>query len=163
MTYPQGQPGQPYPQQGGPGYAQPQQAPPGYGQPPQSHPAYGQPPQAAPYGYGQPQLDPYGQQAFYGQPQSGFGGPPGGGQDIPDYKGWAIGCIFLFWILAIFAIIKSNEVNTYKMQGNLQMARDASNTTKTMCLVSTIVGAVGWLFSIIWIIVLVSAAPTYPY
>jgi|GEM_PF-5597722 len=152
MTYPQGQPAQPqYPQQGAPAYGYPQQPPPGYGQPPQ-----------APPGYGQPQPDPYGQQAFYGQPQPAFGGPPGGGEDIPDYKGWAIGCIFLFWVLAIFAIMKSNEVNTYKMQGNLPMARDASNTTKTMCLIATIVGGVGWLFGTIFGIVLLSSAPTYP-
>ncbi len=146
----------PYGQQPGPGQ-QPygQQPPPGYGPPSGATPApYGQPsgPNQMPYGqpapYGQP--SPYGQPAPYGAP----GGMPGGGDinSIPDYKGWAIGCIFLCWIIAIFAIMKSNEVNTYKMQGNYAAAMDASKSTKTMCMIASIIGGVGCLFSILWFI-----------
>lgn len=137
--------------------------PPSGGMPmaPQGQPLQGQPPQQF-YGqqpYGQPP-QPYGQQP-YGAP--GMAGPMGG-QDIPDYKGWAIGTIFLFWILAIFAIMKSNEVNTYKAQGNLVAAQEASRQTRTMCLIATIVGAAWILFTLLWIIiaaVTVSSVPTY--
>ncbi|HET6500835.1 MAG TPA: CD225/dispanin family protein [Amycolatopsis sp.] len=141
----------------------------------QQHP-YGQPaapygppsgPVPAPYGqlapqYGQPV--PYGQPAPYGQ--AGYGAPGGyggmpPGQDIPSYKGWAIGCIFLCWIIAIFAIIKASEVDTFKLQGNLAMAKQASDTTRTLCLVATILGAIGVVFGIIVGIVAISSAPSY--
>ncbi|WP_020660908.1 CD225/dispanin family protein [Amycolatopsis benzoatilytica] len=135
MTNPYGQPQQPYGQQP---YPQSGGMPAQYGQQP-----YGQP-------YGQP---------GYGMPP-GAGMPPGGGDPnaIKDYKGWAIGCIFLMWILAIFAIMKSNEVNTYKMQGNYAMAEQASRTTKTLCLIATIWGALVWVGAIIAIIISISAA-----
>jgi len=143
MTNPYGQQG--YGQQQ-PGYPQSGATPMPYGQ---SAP-YGQQPQQ---GYGQQQ--PYGGQPYGQQP---YGGQPGGGQDIPDYKGWAIGCIFLMWIIAIFAIMKSNEVNTYKMQGNIPMAQAASKSTKTLCIIATCIGAAAWTLSIIMIIVSVTAA-----
>ncbi|EMD26285.1 hypothetical protein B0293_38700 [Amycolatopsis azurea DSM 43854] len=153
----------PYGQQPGYGQQQPygQQPPPGYGPPSGATPApYGQPSGATPMPYGQPapygQPSPYGQPAPYGAP----GGMPGGGDinSIPDYKGWAIGCIFLCWIIAIFAIMKSNEVNTYKMQGNYAAAMDASKSTKTMCMIASIIGGVGCLFSILWIILAAATA-----
>ncbi|MFC3453098.1 CD225/dispanin family protein [Amycolatopsis speibonae] len=167
MTNPYGQqPGYgqqpPYGQQPQPGYGPPSGATPSpYGQPSGATPApYGQPSGATPMPYGQPapygQPSPYGQPAPYGAP----GGMPGGGDinSIPDYKGWAIGCIFLCWIIAIFAIMKSNEVNTYKMQGNYAAAMDASKSTKTMCLIASIIGGVGCLFSILWIILAAATA-----
>ncbi|PRX47098.1 interferon-induced transmembrane protein [Prauserella shujinwangii] len=158
MTNPYGQ------QQQQPYGQQPQQfgQPPQFGQPQQPYgtPSGGMP--AAPYGQpvqpgqpGQPQYPQYGQQAPFGQP---YGQPGAVGQDIPDYKGWAIGCIFLFWILAIFAIMKSNEVNTYKMQGNLAAAQDASRQTRTLCLIATIIGAISWAIAVIMIIVAIVAA-----
>lgn len=146
MTNPYGQ--NPYGQQQPGAYGQPQT--PGYGQ---QQPGYGQP------GYGQPG---YPQTGGFQQP--GYAAPgmaPGMTGDInsiPDYKGWAIGCIFLMWIIAIFAIMKSNEVGAYKAQGNFAMAQQASQSTKTMCLIATIIGAVGWVFAIIWIIIAISAA-----
>ncbi|MGW4062856.1 CD225/dispanin family protein [Amycolatopsis sp. NPDC004747] len=136
-----------------------------YGQQPQQ-PGYGPPSGGMPAPYGQ-QPPPYGQPAPYGQPPTGgFGAPgygmPGGGDinAIKDYKGWAIGCIFLCWILAIFAIMKSNEVGTYKMQGNYAMAEQASRTTKTLCLIATIIGALGCVLTIVWIIIAAVAAST---
>jgi hypothetical protein len=102
-----------------------------------------------------PQQAPFGQAAPYG---GGYGGPPGG-QDIPDYKAWAIFSIFLGGvILGIFAIMKSNEVGTYKAQGNWAMAEQASRTTKTLCLISTILGGIGCVAAIIVIIVAIAAA-----
>ena len=60
-------------------------------------------------------------------------------------------------ILGIFAIMKSNEVGTYKMQGNYMMADQASRTTKTLCLISTILGSIGCVTGIILIIVAATA------
>ncbi|MQA10924.1 MAG: hypothetical protein GEU98_20685 [Pseudonocardiaceae bacterium] len=148
MTNPYGQQpyGQPQPGYGGSPYGAPVPAP--YGGPPSG----GMP--AAPYAQPQPGYGPPPGQQPYGM---GPGMPPGGGmpggQDIPDYKGWAIGCIFLAWIIAIFAIIKSNEVQTHKMQGNLVMAKQASDTTRTLCLVATILGSFGYLVGIIFLII----------
>ncbi|MCR3718694.1 MULTISPECIES: CD225/dispanin family protein [Prauserella salsuginis group] len=149
----------------------------GYGQPPsggmpaQQPGQFGQPPQGQPQPYGQqPYGQPYGQQAGqFGQQPGQFGQPygqpgmgqPGMGQEIKDYFGWAIGCIFLFWPLAIFAIIKSNEVKSNVRLGNLPAAQEASNSTKTMCMIATIIGAIGWVISIIMIIVSISAVDTY--
>jgi hypothetical protein len=46
------------------------------------------------------------------------------------------------------------------MQGNYAMAQQASQTTKTLCLTATIIGAVGIVFAIILIIISISAAAT---
>ncbi len=129
-----------------------------YGQQPQ--PGYGPPSGGMPSPYGQPA--PYGQPSPYGAP----GGMPGGGGDInaiKDYKGWAIGCIFLCWIIAIFAIMKSNEVNTYKMQGNYAAAADASRSTKTMCMIASIIGGLGCLVGIVIFVFSIIAASTATY
>ncbi|CAM2820481.1 CD225/dispanin family protein [Saccharomonospora xinjiangensis] len=147
MQTQQGQPGQmqPGPPSAGVPAAQYAQQP--YGQQPFAQQQYGQ--QA--YGqqsYGQPQ--PYGQQPY----GAGMAGPHG--QGIPDYKGWAIGSIFLCWIVAIFAIMKSNEVTAYQMQGNTAAAMQASEQAKTLCIVATVLGAFGWGLSLIWLIILVS-------
>ena len=143
MTNPYGQPQQPYGQQpyGQQPYGQPPQP---YGQPPQP---YGQPdPYAAQAGYGQP----YGQQP-YGQP--GYGQPYGDINAIPDYKGWAIASFFIGGILfGILALMKSNEVGQHKMRGDYQMALSASNTTKTICLIGTILGGLGCLTGLIILI-----------
>ncbi|MFK0248665.1 CD225/dispanin family protein [Amycolatopsis azurea] len=132
----------------------------GQQQPYGQQPGYGPPSGGMPAPYGQPA--PYGAPSPYGAP----GGMPGGGGDInsiPDYKGWAIGCIFLCWIIAIFAIMKSNEVNTYKMQGNYAAAADASRSTRTMCMIASIIGGLGCLAGIIIFIFSIIAASTATY
>ncbi|WP_197320169.1 CD225/dispanin family protein [Saccharomonospora sp. NB11] len=137
--------------------AQPGQAQ-SYGPPSAGMPAAPYAQQQYPQQQGYPQ-QPYGQQAPYGQP---YGANPYG-PHIPDYKGWAIGTIFLFWIVAIFAIMKSNEVNTHRMMGNMAAAQEASRQTRTLCLTATWIGAATWTLSIIWIIVVVSSAPEITY
>ncbi|NKQ53879.1 CD225/dispanin family protein [Amycolatopsis sp. K13G38] len=138
--------GQPYGQQPPP----PQPGYPASG--PVPAPAYGQ---QQPYGQ-----QPYPQQPYGAQyPQAPYAQP---GQEIPNYKGWAIGCIFLFWIVAIFAIMKANEVDTFKAQGNLVGAKQASDSARTLCLVATILGAVGWVIGIIGFIVAIVAASSVP-
>ncbi|WP_370947929.1 CD225/dispanin family protein [Amycolatopsis sp. cg5] len=109
--------------------------------------------------YGQQPPSQYGPPAPFGQPT--YGGPPPEGADInaiPDYKGWAIGSLFLFLIVGIFALMKSNEVAAFKLQGNYAMALDASKATKTLCLIATIVGAISCLALIAVVVVIVIAA-----
>lgn len=137
----------------------------GYGQPAPGQVPYGQQP---PPGYGPPSGGmpaPYGQPVHYGQPPygaPGFGGQGGDINAIPDYKVWAIFSIFLGGvILGIFAIMKSNEVGMFKAQGQYAMAEQASRTTKTLCLISTILGGIGCIVAIILIIAAIVASTRY--
>lgn len=140
MTTPYGQgPQQPYGQQP---YGQPQQP---YGQPQPGQAPYGQAPQSPPYG--QPQQQPYGQQP-YGAPPIGYGPGPSG-QKPPNYLGWAIGCIFLFWPVAIAAIINATKVDPAWQMGNVAEAQQKSNSAKTFCMVSTIIGVLVFIMYII--------------
>ncbi|MGL6235426.1 MAG: CD225/dispanin family protein [Segniliparus sp.] len=168
MTYPPNQPfpgsdpnqpgGSPYgqPPVGGSPYGPPQGSP--YGQPPVGGSPYGQP-QGNPYGqpqgnpYGQPQGNPYGQPQGnpYGQPVGGSPYGPGGsaGGPPPDYKGWAIASIFLFWPLAIPAFIASGKVSTLWAQGDIAGANQASADAKKWGSLGVYIGA-GW--SALWLI-----------
>jgi len=146
VTDPYGQP-QPYGQQPASPYGQPYGQPVGGGQ----HGPYGQPPVSPPYG--QPA---YGAAAPYGQ--AGYGVPAA---NVPDYLAWSIINIFLFFPLAIFAIIKSNEVKNYLTQGNIAAARQSSDTAKTMNLIATLVGGGLTLLGIILAIIFAAAAATY--
>jgi DNA repair protein RecO (recombination protein O) len=66
---------------------------------------------------------------------------------------WAIVSLFLGGlILGIFAIMKSNEVGSFKAQGNYAMAQQASKTTKTLCLISTILGGIGCVAGVILVV-----------
>ena len=100
-------------------YERPQDPPP-Y---PQAYP----PPGYVPYGY------------YYPPP------PPPGMVRPPNYLAWAIVTVFLFWPIAIAAIIKSNSVDRLWAEGQYGMAQEASNTTKTLCLVATILAGVLFL------------------
>ena len=102
---------------------------------------YGQQP------YGQPQ-QPYGQQP-YGQPQP-YGAPGGyGGGKPSNYLGWAIGCIFLFWPVAIPAIINATKVDPAWQYGNQPEAQLRSEKAKMFCMIATGVGALLWIVNII--------------
>jgi Interferon-induced transmembrane protein len=143
-----------------------------YGQPPQQ--PYGQPPQqpyGAPYGqppgYGQPAppappSPPYGQPAAYGAPAPaypGYGQQPMGygapGVKPPNYLGWAIGCIFLFWPVAIFAIIRATKVDSLWQTGQFQQAQEESAGAKLLCQIATWIG-VAWI--VLWVVILVAVA-----
>lgn len=64
--------------------------------------------------------------------------------------GWAIACIFLFWPLAIPAIIYAGKIDPQNRIGNFTMARYYANRSK---LFSTIASCVGGGFLILsWII-----------
>lgn len=102
--------------------------------------------------------DPHDPQQLYEQPVPySFGGPPGGDITlIPEYRGWAIASVFLGGgILGIFAIMRSSEVVQYKMQGDYIGAEQASRTTKTLCVISSILGGIACLFVIVFMILFI--------
>ena len=109
-----------------------------YGQQPQGQPVYYQP-----YGYPQP----------YGAPV----GPPTGAKP-PNYMAWAIISIFLFWPTAIPAIIKASNVDSEWNQGRYAEAQQSSNSAKTFCLVSTIVGIAIFVLTFVFVIIAISTA-----
>lgn len=137
MSSPYGQPQQPYHQQPQP-YGQ---QPPGYGQPYPPQQPYPQQP------YGHPQ--PYGQPPGYGQPPYGAPGMVPGGGKPSNYLGWAIGCIFLFWPVAIPAIINATKVDPAWQYGHYGEAQMRSEKAKMFCGVATGVGIAVWLLNII--------------
>jgi hypothetical protein len=142
---------------------------------------YGQPPASSPYGqpaqpYGAPASPPYGQ--AYGQPQPGYGQPaygqPGYGQapfapsgmKPNNFLVWAIISIFLFWPLAIPAIIKANQVDPLWNSGQYDAAQEASRSAKMFSLLATIIGPAIWLLVIIISVIAAASAAsidTYSY
>ena len=135
-----GQQGQPYGQQGygqqGQPYGQQGYGQQGYGQQGYGQQGYGQ--QGQPYGqqgYGQ-QGRPYGQQGYGRGYNNGAPGPK------PDnYLVWSI-LVTVVCCLAggIVAIIYSSKVNSLWDQGRYNEAIEASNSAKTWCIVSAVVG-----------------------
>lgn len=83
------------------------------------------------------------------------------GEEIPNYRGWAIVSVFLFWIVGIAAVAKSNEVNIYKARGNLVMAKRASNSARTLCLIATILSVAAVVLIIVLVIALPTSTPSY--
>lgn len=121
---------------------------------PGAQPVYGQY-QPYPPSYPQPYLYPQypGYPPPYGYPGYPAEPPP------PNYLGWAIGAIFLFWPVAIAALVKSGQVERFWAMGQRDLARQASATTKTLCVVATVVGAVTIVFSVMMFVILLSAIP----
>jgi hypothetical protein len=79
-----------------------------------------------------------------------------------NYLGWAIGTIFLFWPIAIAALIKSSQVDRLWAEGQYGMSQEASNTTRTLCIVATCLGGVFILAAIVLSIVMFSAIRHLP-
>lgn len=117
--------------------------PPVYPQQPQGAvppPVY--PQQPMPYQPSAPTPPPaYGQQPMQPVPQ------------ISNYLAWAIVCIFLCWPLAIPAIVYASKVNNLIAMGDYEGAMNASKNAKTFCLISTILGAIAVVISIILVMV----------
>jgi Interferon-induced transmembrane protein len=120
-----------------------------YGQQPygQQQPTYYQP-----YGYPQP-----GYPQPYGMP---VGPPPGPKPN--NHLAWAIVSIFLFWPTAIVAIIKATNVDSEWNQGRYGEAQASSDSAKTFCLISTIVGVVTIAIALIFFIIALSAISDIP-
>jgi len=122
-----------------------------YGQPGQPQPGYG--PQQ--FGGGQPVIVP-------GARSYGTGAPPPYAvpvniHEISNYKAWAIITVFLSLGTGILAIIRSNEVDDYKARGNAVLAKEASDSVKTLCLFAAIPAAIAWIAIIVGIIIAVSS------
>ncbi|ALG07554.1 CD225/dispanin family protein [Kibdelosporangium phytohabitans] len=117
-----------------------------------------------------PQFAPYPQQAGYppmGYPQPGYPPPygyaayPPQQPPPPNYLGWAIGSIFLFWPVAIAALVKSGQVERYWAMGQPELARQASESTKTLCVIATVIGAFSVIFMFVFFGIFVSLISRY--
>lgn len=73
-----------------------------------------------------------------GYPQ---GPPPGAPQEpVNSHMGWAIGAIFLFWPLAIPAIMAASRCNAAVAAGDYMGAQAASEDAKKWAKLATIIG-----------------------
>ncbi|GAB3875812.1 CD225/dispanin family protein [Kibdelosporangium lantanae] len=105
-------------------------------------------PYAPPPPYGYPQIPGYGPQGYYLPP------PPPGMVRPSNYLGWAIATIFLFWPIAIAALIKSSQVDRLWAEAAYGESVEASRTTKTLCIVATCLGGAFFVAGIIvWLVV----------
>ncbi len=90
-------------------------------------------------------------------PRRGRGGP---GEHIPNYLTQAIlVTLCCCWPFGIVAIIQAAKVNTLVAEGDYEAARRASDSAKTWCLVSFILGGLAIGF---WIVVQVIAEANRP-
>lgn len=87
--------------------------------------------------------------------------PPPGMPRPSNYLAWAIVTIILFWPIGIPAIIKSTQVDRLWLEGRYGEAQQSSNTTKTLCLVATILAAVFIVLSVILFFAVFNSFPRY--
>jgi beta-lactamase regulating signal transducer with metallopeptidase domain len=100
---------------------------------------------------------PYGQpHAQFAPPQQGYATPP------PNYLVWSIISIFLFWPVAIAAIIKSTSVDRLWAEGRPDLSYQASKTAKTLNLVALIIGVVVIVLVVVLLIVAAAAVSQLP-
>lgn len=82
--------------------------------------------------------------------QPGYSGQP---QQIDNNMTMSIVSIFLFWPLAIPAIINASKVNPLVQQGDIMGAQAAAAESKKWSKLALIVGLIGWAIGIICCIV----------
>lgn len=126
----------------------------GYGQQNYGNQGYGN------QGYGN---QGYGNQGYGNQPHNNGYNPQGQGAFPPgwtNWMGWAIGGTvagFLFccigMIFGIIGIVKANKANSLAKQGMMMEAEQINKSAKTMTLISVILGAIAFLITIIWFII----------
>jgi hypothetical protein len=87
--------------------------------------------------------------------------PPPGMVRPSNYLAWAIISIFLFWPVAIAAIVKSTQVDRLWLEGRYVEARDSSTTTRTLCLVATILGATLFVVMFLFVNLVFSQLPSH--
>jgi hypothetical protein len=97
----------------------------------------------------------YGQPANYGQPPPGFGysgfGPlPTHLQPIPSYL-WQSIVVTLFCCVptGVVAIVAASKVQSRQQYGDIRGALDASRNARTWCVVSLVLGILGYLVFIL--------------
>lgn len=83
---------------------------------------------------------------------------PPGATPVPNYFTWALVSTILGFCLCcpsvisgVVSIVYSNKVNTLLAQGDVDGARQASNTAKTWCIVTSVLAAIGLLTNIAWV------------
>jgi beta-lactamase regulating signal transducer with metallopeptidase domain len=100
---------------------------------------------------------PYGQpHAQFAPPAQGYATPP------PNYLVWSIISIFLFWPVAIAAIIKSTSVDRLWAEGRPDLSHQASKTAKTLNIVALIIGAVLIVLVVVLLVVAAAAVSQLP-
>jgi uncharacterized membrane protein len=101
---------------------------------------------------------PYGGQppAQYAPQQQGHATAP------PNYLVWSIISIFLFWPVAIAAIIKSTSVDRLWAEGRPDLSYQASKTAKTLNIVALAIGVVVIVLVIVLMIVAAAAVSQLP-
>jgi hypothetical protein len=82
--------------------------------------------------------------------QPGYSGQP---QQIDNNMTMSIVSIFLFWPLAIPAIINASKVNPLVQQGDIMGAQAAAAESKKWSKLALIVGLIGWAIAIICCII----------
>ena len=88
------------------------------------------------------------QGAFMGQPgyPPGYGQPP---QQVDNNMTMSIVSIFLFWPLAIPAIINASKVAPLVQQGDIVGAQAAAAESKRWSKLALIIGIIGWAIGLI--------------
>jgi hypothetical protein len=116
--------------------------------------------------YPQRPQDPVPGQPYVYPPQPGYyvyvpPPPPPGMARPSNYLAWAIVSVILCWPVAIAALIKSTRVDRLWLAGRYHEAQESSNTTKTLCLVATVLGAVLFVLGMIMAATVFSQLPRY--
>jgi hypothetical protein len=92
--------------------------------------------------------------------QPGYSGQPP--QQVDNNMTMSIVSIFLFWPLAIPAIINASKVNTLVQQGDYAGAQAAAAESKKWSKLALIIGLIGWavgiLCCILYIFVIAAAS-----
>jgi hypothetical protein len=79
--------------------------------------------------------------------QPGYSGQPP--QQVDNNMTMSIVSIFLFWPLAIPAIINASKVNTLVQQGDYAGAQAAAAESKKWSKLALIIGLIGWAVGIL--------------
>ena len=83
--------------------------------------------------------------------QPGYPGYPPQGQppQIDNNMAWSIAAIFLFWPLAIPALINASKVNPLLQQGDYAGAQSAAAESKKWSRLALVIGIVLWSLAIL--------------
>lgn len=65
-----------------------------------------------------------------------------------SHLGWAIGCLFLFWPLAIPAIVNASRANRLLAAGDRDGAERAAHAARAWSIWATAIGIVWWVLSV---------------
>ncbi|MBP2319682.1 putative membrane protein [Kibdelosporangium banguiense] len=99
----------------------------------------------------------------YGQPHAQYAPQQQGNVTAPpNYLVWSIVSIFLFWPLAIAAIIKSTSVDRLWAEGRPEEAQQASKTAKTLNVVALVLGILAIVLAVVLVITTAATVSQLP-